>query len=75
MNELLRNFSGSPISILGFPCNQFGYQEPAANETELLNGLKYVRPGSGYVPSFDIAAKGDVNGANEMLLYKYLKVF
>ena len=74
MNELLVNFSGSPLSILGFPCNQFGYQEPAANETELMNGLKYVRPGSGFIPSFDIFAKGDVNGKHEFPLYTYLKV-
>mmetsp|Transcript_15052 Transcript_15052/g.26418 ORF Transcript_15052/g.26418 Transcript_15052/m.26418 type:complete len:144 (-) Transcript_15052:283-714(-) len=58
---------------MGFPCNQFGHQEPAANKTELLNGLRHVRPGSGFLPAFDIMGKGDVNGEKESSIYTYLK--
>lgn len=35
--------------------------------------LKYVRPGGGYVPNFQLFQKGDVNGENEQALYTYLK--
>lgn len=35
--------------------------------------LKYVRPGGGYVPNFQLFQKGDVNGENEQPLFTYLK--
>jgi glutathione peroxidase len=35
--------------ILAFPTNQFGHQENSDGE-EILNSLKYVRPGNGFVP-------------------------
>lgn len=63
-----------PVNIIGFPCNQFGHQEPADNETELLNGLHYVRPGDSYTPKFTLMKKIDVNGVNETSFYTYLKV-
>lgn len=63
----------SHLRVMGFPCNQFGHQEPADNATELFNGLKYVRPGSGFVPAFDIMGIGDVNGEKESFVYTYLK--
>lgn len=44
------------------PSNNFGGQEPGDNG-EILNGLKYVRPGNGFVPLFDLTQKVDVNGA------------
>jgi len=77
MNELQRNYAdrGSGkcnFTIFGFPCNQFGYQEPAENH-ELMNCVKYVRPGSGYVPLFPLAKKGDVNGMYEQPIYSFLK--
>jgi len=55
------------------PCNQFGHQEPAANRTELYNGLKYVRPGGGFVPAFNVTGRSDVNGKKELELYTFLK--
>ena len=62
------------LRIIGFPCNQFGLQEPAANKYELLNGLKYVRPGHGFEPIFALYEKRDVNGENEDEIYSFLKV-
>lgn len=61
------------LKILAFPCNQFHYQEPGNGKEEILNGLKYVRPGQGYEPIFEMFQKADVNGKNEMLLFKWLK--
>ena len=60
--------------MVGVPCNQFGHQEPAANRTELLNGLRYVRPGAGFSPLFNLSHPALVNGEGELELYTYLKV-
>ena len=49
-------------------------QEPGADGTEILQGLKYVRPGGGYTPNFQMFSKIDVNGDEEDALYTYLKV-
>ena len=74
LNALLHEFSNTPFAILGFPCNQFGLQEPAKDKYELLNGLKYCRPGHGYVPIFKLSRKIEVNGPGELPLYTFLKV-
>eukprot|EP00397_Hematodinium_sp_SG-2012_P063784 GEMP01088809.1.p1 GENE.GEMP01088809.1~~GEMP01088809.1.p1 ORF type:complete len:138 (+),score=19.16 GEMP01088809.1:231-644(+) len=73
MNVLQESYSN--FEILGFPCNQFGKQEPAGNAQELSNGVKFVRPGNGYEPNFTIFKKIEVNGENEHPLYTYLKEF
>ncbi|CAL1534324.1 unnamed protein product [Lymnaea stagnalis] len=76
MNQLLASLPPYEFTILGFPSNQFGHQEPGANRTEILNGLYYVRPGRGYTPhpNMHLMLKGDVNGDKESELYAYLKV-
>jgi len=67
--------SGScSFDVLGFPSNQFGLQEPGETPEEILNGLKYVRPGNDFVPNFQLFEKGDVNGAKENPLFTHLKV-
>lgn len=48
--------------------------EPAHTGEELMNGLKTVRPGDGFVPNFPLTWKIDVNGANEHPMYTYMKV-
>lgn len=74
MNALQEEFSPTKrFSILAIPCNQFGYQEPAETKEELLNGLKYVRPGENFIPKFPIFWFIDVNGKNQHPLYTYLK--
>ncbi|CAL8295311.1 unnamed protein product [Arctogadus glacialis] len=60
------------LVVLGFPCNQFGYQENLSNG-EILNSLKYVRPGAGYEPGFTVFEKCEVNGANPHPVFAYLK--
>lgn len=72
MNALKQEFP-SGFEVLGFPCNEFYMLEPEANGTEILNALKYVRPGGGFVPNFQMFKICDVNGKNEIPLYTYLK--
>ncbi|KAL3836275.1 hypothetical protein ACJMK2_021713 [Sinanodonta woodiana] len=38
-----------------------------------MNGLKYARPGHGFVPNFNLTKKTEVNGHNEHPLYTYIK--
>ena len=59
MNELMTSYASKGLSILGFPCNQFGHQENCNNE-EILNTLKYVRPGGGFVPKIQMMEKIEV---------------
>jgi glutathione peroxidase len=73
MNALQESYKG--FVLLAFPCNQFGLQEPGANGSEIMNALKYIRPGGGFEPNFPMFEKIEVNGENEHPLYTYLKTF
>ncbi|XP_054288906.1 epididymal secretory glutathione peroxidase-like [Macrosteles quadrilineatus] len=73
MNALQSKFQNDLV-VLGFPCNQFGLQEPGANATEIMNGINHVRPGNNFQPNFQMFAKIDVNGENEHPLFTYLKL-
>jgi glutathione peroxidase len=73
MNALQTRFRD--FRVLGVPCNQFDLQEPGANGTEILNMIKYVRPGDGFEPNFELTHKIEVNGRNEHPLYSYLKSY
>jgi len=57
------------LSVL-FPVQQ----EPAHNGVELMNGLREVRPGEGFVPNFPLTWTIAVNGATQHDMYTYLKV-
>uniref|UniRef100_G3TLJ5 Glutathione peroxidase n=1 Tax=Loxodonta africana TaxID=9785 RepID=G3TLJ5_LOXAF len=72
LNALQEELAPFGLVILGFPCNQFGKQEPGEN-SEILASLKYVRPGGGFVPNFQLFEKGDVNGEKEQKFYTFLK--
>jgi len=48
-NPLLDKYNDRGFTILAFPSNQFHLQEPGEN-SEILNGLKYVRPGGLWEP-------------------------
>jgi len=71
-NQLKAQFGPSGFEIIGFPCDQFDNQEPGEN-SEILNTLKYVRPGFGFVPNFLMSQKSDVNGQDEIPLYTFMK--
>ncbi|KAG8579527.1 hypothetical protein GDO81_010927 [Engystomops pustulosus] len=72
LNALQTELGSNGLVILGFPCNQFGLQEPGSNE-EILPGLQHVRPGNGFIPNFQMFEKGDVNGKKEQKVYTFLK--
>jgi glutathione peroxidase len=55
------------LEVLGFPCNQFGGQEPGS-EKEIAQFCEL-----NYGVTFPMFAKVDVNGNNTAPLYKFLK--
>ena len=67
LEKLYKNYSNKGFQILGFPCNQFGGQEPG-DENEIKNFCSLT-----YNVTFPMFAKVDVNGNNAHPLYKYLK--
>jgi len=71
MNDLVDTF-GDKLAVLAFPCNQFGKQQNN-KDWETLAMLKYVRPGNGFEPKFDLFAKADVNGADAQEVFKFMK--
>jgi len=73
MNALAEKY-GDKVAILGFFCNQFGHQTNE-NDDEVLNTLKYVRPGNNFEvnPAITLFAKADVNGAKALPVFKWLK--
>lgn len=65
--ELLYTEMKDKVAVLGFPCNQFGKQEPGnAEEIKSFCSLTYD-------VKFPLFAKIDVNGADAAPLYKFLK--
>jgi glutathione peroxidase len=67
LEALHRELSPRGFAVLGFPCNQFGGQEPGdAGEIEEFCANKYE-------VSFPMFAKIDVNGSVAHPLYNYLK--
>jgi glutathione peroxidase len=67
LEALYRKYKGRGFVVLGFPCNQFGRQEPGT-EAE-IRGFCAER----YGVTFPLFAKIDVNGRNAHPLYRYLK--
>ena len=67
LEALHRQFSPRGFAVLGFPCNQFGAQEPG----DASQIAKFCE--SNYAITFPMFTKIDVNGSNEHPLYKYLK--
>ena len=55
------------FSVLAFPCNQFGGQEPGTNEE--IKALAAQKYGA----TFPMFVKADVNGPQTQPMYKYLK--
>ena len=65
LEKLHREFGPRGFAVLGFPCNQFGHQEPGdAEEIRKFCTLTYD-------VSFPLFAKIDVNGANAHPLYSF----
>ncbi|HEY0284161.1 MAG TPA: glutathione peroxidase [Vicinamibacterales bacterium] len=67
LEALYRKYHDRGFVVLGFPCNQFGKQEPGS-EAEIRSFCEEY-----YSVTFPLFAKIDVNGPNAHPLYRYLK--
>jgi len=67
LENLYEKYKDQGLVILGFPCNQFGKQEPGT-EKEISEGCLI-----NYGVSFPMFSKIEVNGDNVHPIYKYLK--
>ena len=67
LEALNRKYKDKGLVILGFPCNQFGNQEPG-DEKSISEGCLI-----NYGVTFQMFSKIEVNGSNAHPLFKYLK--
>lgn len=67
LEALYRQYGDKGLVVLGFPCDQFGHQEPG-DEEEIKNFCSLT-----YDVSFPMFAKVEVNGPKAHPVYKYLK--
>ena len=67
LEALHRKFAGQDFEVLGFPCNQFGAQEPG-DAAEIANFCTLT-----YDVTFPVFAKIDVNGDKADPLFERLK--
>ena len=67
LEKLHQEFAPRGFAVLGFPCNQFGAQEPG-DEAQIRNFCSLT-----YHVTFPMFAKIDVNGAGAHPLYEFLK--
>src|SRR5579862_5039794 len=66
LEQLQRELSDQNFSVVGFPCNQFGAQEPGT-EAEIVQFCQ-----TKYDVSFPLSAKLEVNGPGRHPLYAFL---
>jgi len=67
LEKLWREYADKGLVVLGFPCDQFGHQEPG-DEDEIRNFCSLT-----YDVTFPMFAKVEVNGAKAHPFYKWLK--
>lgn len=67
LEDLHRRYAERGFEVLGFPCNQFGAQEPG-DAAEIANFCSLT-----YDVTFPVFGKIDVNGADAAPLYRWLK--
>lgn len=67
LEALQQRYGARGFAVLGFPCNQFGAQEPG-DEAEIANFCKLT-----YAVDFPMFAKVDVNGQDAHPLFTWLK--
>ncbi|HET8748835.1 MAG TPA: glutathione peroxidase [Ramlibacter sp.] len=66
LEELHRQYGPRGLVVLGFPCNQFGHQDPGSNE-EIAQFCQ-----ANYGVSFPMMQKVEVNGTSAHPLYRWL---
>lgn len=67
LEALFRQYADRDFVVLGFPCDQFGHQEPG-DESEIRQFCSLQ-----YGVTFPLFAKIEVNGAGAHPLYQFLK--
>jgi glutathione peroxidase len=67
LEQLYKKHRDQGFAVLGFPCNQFGAQEPGS-EAEIGQFCATI-----FGATFPMFSKIDVNGANAHPLYTFLK--
>ncbi|HEY4078315.1 MAG TPA: glutathione peroxidase [Rhizomicrobium sp.] len=67
LEDLYEQFGGEGLTVLGFPCNQFGGQEPGSS-ADIADFCA-----RNYRISFPLFEKIEVNGPDAHPLFKYLK--
>jgi len=67
LQKLYDKYKEQGFEILDFPCNQFGHQAPGSNEE--IDAFCELN----YKTTFKRFNKVDVNGANESMVFTYLK--
>jgi len=67
LEALHRKYDSRGLTVLGFPCNQFGQQEPG-DAAEIANFCSLT-----YDVTFPMMSKIDVNGPQAHPLYRHLK--
>ncbi|WP_150270243.1 glutathione peroxidase [Paenibacillus tepidiphilus] len=67
LQKLYEEYGDRGLAVLGFPCNQFGGQEPGSSE----EAAEFCQ--INYGVSFPVFAKIDVNGPEASALFNYLK--
>lgn len=67
LEAVYKQYKDRGLTVLGFPCDQFGHQEPG-DEAEIMQFCSLT-----YDVSFPMFAKLKVNGDDAHPLYKYLK--
>ncbi|MBR3119254.1 glutathione peroxidase [Oceanobacillus profundus] len=66
LQELYEKYNTKGFEVLGFPCNQFGEQDPGS-DTEIVQFCK-----KNYGVTFPMFSKVDVKGENAHPLFSYL---
>ncbi|HEY4872603.1 MAG TPA: glutathione peroxidase [Steroidobacteraceae bacterium] len=66
LEQLQRDLKAEAFSVVGFPCNQFGQQEPGS-EAQIMKFCQTT-----YDVTFPMSAKLDVNGPQRHPLYSFL---
>ena len=67
LEELYQRYSASGFVVIGFPCDQFGHQEPAEN-AEIVQFCQ-----TNFGVSFPLMAKIEVNGPGTHPVFEFLK--
>ncbi len=67
LEKLYKDYKESGLVVIGFPCDQFGNQEPG-NSEEIQSFCR-----DNYDVTFPMSKKIEVNGVNADPLFKYLK--